>query len=146
MPTPPPIVTEDTGTAIVLATEVEIELERLLLLRMSLSNKKAKGLFKRTLRSFEAKIEVAYAFELMDDDLRGDLNAIRDIRNDFAHPGLDLLHFGNPEIVKHMRGFKGWEAEKEDNPGAFFRQKVEDCLQRLRAKWDPFLYAKALKG
>ena len=138
-----PVVGPDPGRALISSAIVEDFLQQLLLHAMrSLSNTKAKRLFDGPLATFDAKIEVAYAFDLIDDDLRNDLNVIKDIRNAFAH-SLDWMHFQSKEIVALMRGFKGWDKDKD--PYSFFKEKVETCVVRLYDAQNLPLYKKATK-
>jgi hypothetical protein len=120
------------GTVLVSAAVIESGLQELLLTKMrTLSTNKAKRIFNGPLRSFAAKIDVAYAFELIDDELYDDLTIIRDIRNEFAH-SVTETDFGNPEIVELVQKFKGRGASVE--AFAFFQQRIESCSDQIRAK------------
>ena len=54
------------------------------------------------LRSFYARIEAAYAFDLIPAKMRTDLHGYRSARNLMAHR-YQHLHFDHPEIMKHLR-------------------------------------------
>ena len=89
------------GWVLVTAALFADSLERLLLTKMrTLSNKKAKQMFKNgPLRNLAAKIDLAWAFELVDDPVHHDLTVIRDIRNEFAH-SITAVNFDSPEVIK----------------------------------------------
>src|ERR1700730_8813835 len=78
----------DAGNALVVAGIVEDWLEKLLLAHgRPLSNTVAAKIFEGSgaLNTFSAKIDVAYLIELIDEEVYGELRAIKDIRNRFAH-------------------------------------------------------------
>lgn len=76
-------------TVLVAAAALDGVLRNLLLVVMrGLSNNKAEQIFgsHRPLYHLSPKIDIAYAFEVIDEDLYSDLRIIKDIRNKFAHP------------------------------------------------------------
>jgi hypothetical protein len=54
------------------------------------------------LSTFAAKVAVGHAMGLYDDDIRKNLNIVKDIRNAFAHPKR-LLTFEEPEITHSLQ-------------------------------------------
>ena len=132
------------GWVLVTAALLAESLERLLLTKMrTLSNKKAKQIVKNgPLRNLAAKIDLAWAFELVDDPVHHDLTVIRDIRNEFAH-SITEVDFDSPEVIKHMKKFNGWNA-KEDQFDLFV-ERFKSCFLQITAKQDQQSMAKALR-
>lgn len=90
----------DRAAAIIVATTVDDALRDLLLHKMvTLNSDRYNSLFgvDRPLSSFAAKINIAYAFNVISDATRGDLEAIKNIRNAFAHARKPIT-FKTPEI------------------------------------------------
>lgn len=78
----------DRAAAIVEATQLDARLKSAILTKMVPLTKGEEGaLFKgdAPLASFSARIRMAYALGIISKDMRSDLDAIRDIRNVFAH-------------------------------------------------------------
>jgi DNA-binding MltR family transcriptional regulator len=119
-------------------------LERLLLIKMrTLSNKKAKQIFKNgPLRNLAAKIDIAWGFELIDDRVHHDLTVIRDIRNEFAH-SITAVNFDSPEVINHLKKFKGWNAKVDRFE--LFVERFKSCFLQITAKQDQGLMANALR-
>jgi DNA-binding MltR family transcriptional regulator len=103
----------------------------------TLSNNKAERIFNGPLRSFAAKIDVAYAFELIDDELYDDLTIIRDIRNGFAH-SVTETDFGSSEIVELVQKFK--RRDPSVDAFSFFQQRIESCSDQIKAKLEYILF------
>src|SRR5215468_10670469 len=85
------------GYVLLAATELDKALRAILLVSMrDISNNKAKDLFAGhgPLYHLSPKIDIAYAFKLIDEDLYNDLRIIKEIRNKFAHPE------GRPDFKK----------------------------------------------
>jgi hypothetical protein len=145
MPTPSYKITFDPGAAIVSGARVENELERLLLHGMrKLTDNEAERLLEGTLERFSTKIEVAYAFGLIDADLLDDLRVLKKIRDKFAHPrDLGWLHFESEKIIEIMRGFKGWNKDQEKKPGSFFDKKVQYCIDQIEVKVQQLIWEHA---
>lgn len=81
---------------------LDANLEILIQLRMpNLSNRLREKLFEGygPVATFSAKIDIAYAFDIIDQDTRQTLNALRVIRNAFAHNKAGV-HFGHEDIAK----------------------------------------------
>ena len=110
----------ETATAVVLASRVEDWLAAAIETRMRepLSSRLKERLYHGygPLNSFSAKIDIAYAFSLIDDEIYNDLRAIKDIRNVFAHSKA-VLNFNSPELKPHIQKLTGWSAKrKPDHP------------------------------
>jgi DNA-binding MltR family transcriptional regulator len=132
------------GTVLVSAALIDEHLQRLLLTKMrSLSNTKAERIFNGPLRSLAAKIDVAYAFELIDDELHDDLTIIRDIRNEFAHSVVET-NFGSVKIVELVQRFKRQEALLD--VFSFFQRRIKSCAEQIEGKLDTLLYAHTLRN
>lgn len=93
----------DRGLAIIGGSFVEYHLEQLLLARMrSLSKKRIEYLFEGfgPLAGFAAKIEIAFALNLIGEKARADFIAINWIRNKFAHEiSGGEWSFSHPDVV-----------------------------------------------
>jgi hypothetical protein len=130
---------------LVSAAVLEDRLQRLLLMKMrNLSNTKAKRIFEGPLESFAGKADVAYAFELIDEDVYEDLKVIKDIRNEFAH-SIAAVSFTSPEILEHVKKFRGWNTDVSDT-FSFFNARVMSCLARIDQKVEKILFAHAFPG
>jgi hypothetical protein len=94
-------------TVLVAAAALDGVLRNLLLVVMrGLSNNKAEQIFgsHRPLYHLSPKIDIAYAFEVIDEDLYSDLPIIKDIRNKFAHRE-GPTDFRTPKVMELVRGF-----------------------------------------
>ncbi len=60
--------------------------------------------------SFRAKIDVGYALGIFDITTMNDLNAIREIRNKFAH-SREIIHFRSKELDSLFQKMAGWTPE-----------------------------------
>ncbi len=132
------------GTVLVSAAALDGSLRNVLLVIMNLSNNKAMQMFGSALGPlyhFSPKIEIAYAFKVIDRDLYNDLRIIKDIRNKFAHPEGPTA-FQTPKITDLVRKFKSW------TPGSdgyeLFIQRVEHCSSELNGLADRGLFVQAL--
>jgi hypothetical protein len=80
----------DRATAVMFGSFLEVNLERFLFkqMRPDLNSKDRRQLFEYegALGTFSSKIVVAYALELIGPVTRADLDLIRFLRNEFAHP------------------------------------------------------------
>lgn len=92
--------------------------------------------------SFSAKIDVAYAMDLISGSLRRELHAIRDIRNEFAHSP-KRVHFHSDELKPLLKKFPDYDPKMD--PYAFYSQSVEKCRNTLTDCIKPLLLADALK-
>ena len=95
--------TDDRSTAILLSAYLDICLE--VLLRECIVNSgEVEDLFgeQGSLGTFSAKIDMAYAINLLPKTFRADLHQIRKIRNRFAHD-LHGLTFSTNDIQNHCR-------------------------------------------
>lgn len=88
------------GLVMAMAAALEDDLERCLLVQMSsLSKRHQERLFRGygPLSTFSAKIDVAFAFEIIDHGTLAELNKIKEIRNRFAH-GMGLYSLDQPPM------------------------------------------------
>lgn len=92
--------------------ESRLEVVLLATMRPNLSNTMRESLFKNygPLSSFSAKIDLAYAWEKIDEETRDDLRVLKEIRNQFAHSPM-LRHVNDAEMEKLFRKFKGYKKE-----------------------------------
>jgi hypothetical protein len=84
------------------------------------------------LSTFSAKIDMAFAFSILDEDLYADLQVIREVRNMFAHPAVPLLQpmtFENDDVIKICKKSKDYDPSIAC--GDFFGIKACKCLLRL---------------
>jgi hypothetical protein len=91
----------DRGAAIIAAAVIEDVLEHLIIARLvELPSKRKKALFDQSngpLSSLSSKIELGLALGLFNDERRGSLHLIREVRNAFAHT-MDPISFEDPRI------------------------------------------------
>jgi hypothetical protein len=97
----------DRGAAIVAATVIDNVLEHLITSRLiGLSSERREALFDNPnapLGDLYAKIELAFALGLFNEERRKSLHLIRKVRNEFAHR-MDTVSFDHPEIAKMIEG------------------------------------------
>jgi len=135
----------EAGNALVVAGIVEDWLEKLLLARgRTISNTVAERIFEGMgpLRSFSGKIDVAYLFELIDEDVAGDLRVIKDIRNKFAHT-TQFVHFQSEHIAKGCQKLSNWKPGKSNEE--CYRDRAIECVNLMKAAVERFIYASALR-
>jgi DNA-binding MltR family transcriptional regulator len=98
------------------------------------------------LSSFRARIDLAFAFGLIDHEIYDDLRIIKDVRNEIAHPpvGEDLPHFKSEAILKHCKRFKQW-ADGCD-AGELFIQRAMFCAERMKSERERLQAARAADG
>lgn len=129
--------------AIWVASRLEESVGELIRLYMpNLSNRLRERLFKGygPLSSFSAKIDIAYALDLIPEGLRRDLHAIRDIRNEFAHTS-ERLHFDTPKLKALLGKF----ADYDQSDGlSFYVRKLDACLAIVRPQAETLASLKAL--
>jgi len=90
----------DRGAAILLGTYVENALKQTISRYLNLSERHRKELFgfECPLGSFSHKIRVAHALTIFGDEMRGNLDIIRTIRNAFAH-SMTPISFSTSQIA-----------------------------------------------
>jgi hypothetical protein len=93
------------------------------------------------LRSFAAKIDIAYAFGLIDENIQGEMRALKDIRNTFAH-AKTLLFINSAELTKHFQKLGGWK--KGCDLRALFQESTSRCTEPLRKHLDLKMLVDAL--
>lgn len=133
----------DTPYVIVAGTALEDLLERALLVNMrDLPNTLYDQIFTGygPLSGFAAKIKIAYAFKIMDDDLVGDFNAVRTIRNAFAH-ARESIQFGSPKLKPHFQKFCGWTESSDQR--TLFDERLKACMQALSSHVDMAIFNQA---
>jgi hypothetical protein len=91
------------------------------------------------LSAFGAKVDIAYAFKIIGDDLIGDFRAINKIRNVFAH-ARGPLHFGsaNQKLKDAFKNFSGWT--KSSDHRALFDERLKACFQALNTLVDSSIF------
>ena len=132
--------------AVLVASILESRLATLLSMYMpNLSNRLREKLFNGygPLSSFSAKIDVAYALDLIPESLRRDLHVIREIRNEFAHSTVSI-HFGSEPIKTMLQKFPDYKDTTETKAVAFLINKMGQCLDILRPGILTLSMAKAL--
>ena len=121
----------EAGEALVTAANVEDWLEHMLLMNMrELSKTKQEDLFRGygPLAWFSAKIAVAYALNLIDDDTRADLMVLKEIRNEFAHSKTSV-HFTSPEMTRFPASSSAETAANQ----LLFGNKALACVEKMKA-------------
>jgi DNA-binding MltR family transcriptional regulator len=95
------------------------------------------------LATFSAKIDIAYAFNIIDEDIVGDFRGIKDIRNAFAHPN-EVVHFNNPKLIPHLQKLSGYR--KDCDVRGLFDERLAACVEVLTRHVDVMRLISALKG
>ena len=85
--------------------------------------------------SFAIRIDIAHAMGLITSNLKRDLHGIRDVRNKFAHPGLDT-HFDDDAVQEAFSKFEGYRKGK-DQPFGFYVERSGRCLRALISSLQP---------
>lgn len=125
----------DRGAAIVAAAALDDALAHAIQTRfVSLSNRQTESLFgrMRPLSSFSAKIELGAAIGLYDQNLRGALNMVRDVRNHFAHH-IGQTGFNDPSVAKLVLSARPPMLPKDSPPRAIFDLAFLVAFMLLRA-------------
>jgi len=127
------------------ATQIENALQELICSHLpKLSNEKRDKLFKGlgAFSHFSTKIEVANAMGEINGDTRHDLDVLREIRNEFAHPSKEI-HFHLDEMSNLLRKFRNYD-DKMD-PLAFFWKKLDEIWAALNPQIQMAALLSALK-
>jgi hypothetical protein len=126
-------------TGLLLAGRLADFLRRLLTAAMvPISGSFSKSIFRGygPLSTFSARIDLAYAFALIDEETHHDLHVIRDVRNNFAHPpeGEDFPTFESEKVLQMCRRFKQWSDGCD--VGELFKERVVECARRMKSTLD----------
>jgi len=114
----------DASHVIVTVAALEDLLEQALLSRM---HNIPKEVYERLftgygpLSSFSAKIDLAFALEMFDEEISRDFHALRELRNEFAHTKT-MLHFGSNDLQPILQKLRGWR--KEAHPQRLFDERI----------------------
>lgn len=129
------------SAAIVAAAYLEDVVRLTLLTKMvSLSNSEDDSIFTGSapLSSFSAKIQMLYALGIIGKKVRHDLDAVREIRNVFAHAKVSF-DFDTPLIAAKLRGLHclslAEDPKRLSSPRQCFAYAVNTLLLHLVAKW-----------
>jgi hypothetical protein len=117
----------DRGCALIAGALAENSLQRMLGLKLiPLGKEKTDDLFGANgpLGTFSSKVKIAFAFGLIDNKLRDDLDRVREIRNAFAH-SMVAITFAARAVSKACAGFKNaFPSEKLDSRAAYVRTSI----------------------
>ena len=130
----------DTAYVIVSATVLEDLLEQALLANMrDLSNSAYSDLFRGNgpLANFFAKIDLAFALDLIDQTTKTDFHTIREIRNKFAH-AKSMAHFEKGELQSVFQKLKGWK--KGADTRQLFDERMIALTQLLNSHIDHTIF------
>ena len=134
------------GSYILLAAaQLDNALEDLICQRMpKLSNTARNKLFRGlgAFAHFSTKIDVAYAMELISDDIRHDMHVLRDIRNEFAHPKKEI-HLHLDDVIGMMGRFRNFDDEVDRL--AYFIKKINEIWSAINAKSESNILVKTLR-
>jgi DNA-binding MltR family transcriptional regulator len=134
------------GKALIYAGVIDEWLQKLLLHHMRpLSGKQLERLFNAygPVSSFSGRMDIAFAFKLISDDVYENLRIIKDIRNKFAHT-VTPLNFTSSEIAEQCRRFKAWK--QGVNNEALYYERVAFCAVEMEKKIESSLIVEALAG
>jgi DNA-binding MltR family transcriptional regulator len=136
----------DTAYVIVSATAIEDLLEKALLGKMrTLTRTAYADLFRGygPLSTFSAKIDLAFALKIIDQESKTDFHIIREIRNKFAHAPR-MAHFEKEDlqpVFQKLRGYKkGVDTQK------LFDYHVVELAKIINPHADRSIFADALRG
>lgn len=135
----------EAGNALVLAGLVEDWLQKLLMhSTRSLSNTLATKIYDGygPLSQFSQKIEIAYIFELIDENVYDELRAIKEIRNRFAHTTV-FRNFKSEEVAKECQRLKGWK--KNGDNQMLYLERTKACVEAISKKISLKILVGALK-
>jgi DNA-binding MltR family transcriptional regulator len=135
----------EAGTVLLVAALLEDWLQILLLSAgREISQNGARNLFENygPLRTFSAKIEVAYLFRLLNNEVYNDLKATKDIRNCFAH-STERVFFSSPEVGRLCQRLTGWR-DGNDN-GALFLERAQKCLDQTKGEIEKLIFDAATR-
>jgi DNA-binding MltR family transcriptional regulator len=125
-----------SGGVLSLGGRLDTALKKALLekMRPTISNRLKASLFEGygPLSTFGAKIDMAFALSILDEDLYSNLKVIKEIRNKFAHPRVPLMEamtFENDDMIKICKKFKDYDPSIECVD--FFGVKAAQCLLSL---------------
>jgi DNA-binding MltR family transcriptional regulator len=93
------------------------------------------------LNSFAGKIDIAYAFNIIEGDVYNDLRALKDIRNAFAH-STENLHLNSPTLAPLLQKLTGWA--KGADARDLFNDRVSACVEALKVPLNEKAFIKAL--
>jgi DNA-binding MltR family transcriptional regulator len=120
---------------IVSMTQMDNAMSQLLRLAMpNLSGNMRERLFHNQgpFSSLYSKIEVAFAMGLIDGENRRDLQALRDIRNGFAH-STSIVHFDDPHISDRFKKFSDYNPTVDRE--AMFLEKCKSCVAHITSRY-----------
>ena len=95
------------------------------------------------LSSFNAKIDIARALEIVDDETYNTLRILKSIRNEFAHPK-SMPNFDDAAIVKECRKLPGYA--DDENCFSLFSDVVASIIVRIDDSEDAKGLAEELRG
>jgi hypothetical protein len=136
-----------SGQAIAAAAFTEGALERVIKtkIRKPLSGKLEKKLFEGygPLGEFGPKIDLAYALELISEDVRTKCHAIKEIRNKFAHMEF-VLDFTSEPILELFSSIPGYK--KGIDAKALYYETIQSILDEFMKALDRDDLISALRG
>lgn len=101
----------DRASALIVASMLQTALKRLVLVKLvELTETEMDGLFGRDapMSTFSGLIRIAYAFGLVDEEIKRDLDRIREIRNAFAHASIPIT-FETKEVAHACEGLLAYK-------------------------------------
>lgn len=126
----------DPGMVMALSASIDKLLGEILKSKMRpLNSKLNQRIFRGygPLNSFSARIDVAFAFKLIPENVYMDLIVIKAIRNEFAHAD-ELMTFKNPAIVKECSKFG---ENGQQSLSDLFMNRCKIILSALRERVHP---------
>lgn len=94
------------------------------------------------LSTFAARIDVAFAIEILSEETYTDLTIIKDIRNKLAH-ATQFMDFGNPPISEICTRFKGWT--KDGDNVDLYKDRAIIVFEELKASLTRDIRVRLLK-
>lgn len=135
----------DSHHAIIGASELDNALELALLAKMRILSREMRDrIFDGygPLSTFAAKIDIAYALEIIPQEFYDSLRKINKIRVKFAHPKF-FLNFQDPEISAIIDSLPNLDLAVEDRKGRYLKklggtQSTVEKVNRESTEWPDF--------
>ncbi len=121
-----------TAVAIFMSETVENTLTSKIMSKMTISSN---NFFDRLfegygpLSTFNAKIDIARALAIVDEETYNTLRILKGIRNAFAHPKSPLPDFDDPEVIKECRKLPSYA--DDENCFSLFVNVVASIITRI---------------
>jgi hypothetical protein len=135
----------EVGGALVTVAIIDEALHKLLRMAMrpSLSNAIEKRIFSRPLYDIAPKADIAFAFNLIDEQTLTNIRSVKEIRDLFAHTR-DPIHFNTQKVVKACKPLPGFK--KGANCRELFNAAAVEAVRAIDQKTQELIFNDAVKS